>query len=209
MSRSCQGFSLAELLVALLIFGVVGMAAVSICGSALRDLGTESRMTMKSLQLNQALGLLSNELRMSSNLSPYLPGNNASLSNCAASVAVTATTMKFFVVEDDSTATTTSGIKPYYVGYKYDASAKQLLRGEIPVDSLISCVVPGDPTSATYAKPLANHVVAIDSDDNGTVDPAFAKSGAMFTVSLGVSASVANQGTKQQKLPTKVFERIS
>jgi len=199
-----------ELLVAMFLFGVFGLSAVSLASSAFRDLGIESNLNLAALELNRALGLLSSELRMSSTLSPYLPGNNAALSDCSSAVAVTATTIKFFVVEDDPGASTTSGVQAYYVGYKYDSASQQLLRGEISVNSLTNCAVPAtDPTTSAYAKPLAGRVVPVDTNSDGVAEAAFVRTGSTIAVNLGVSARGAAQLSKLQKLPTQAFSRVS
>ncbi len=205
-----SGFTLLELLVAMALFSLIGLSVLTLSSSVLHDMGTESRMVSESMELSRALGLLSSELRMSSSLSPYLPGTNSALYKCSGTVLISSYTVKFFVVEEDPTALLTSGIKAYYVGYRYDPINKTLLRGEIALNSIYSCTVPAtDPTSSTYAKTLATHVTAIDTNGDGIAETAFAKSGNMLSVNLGVQVNGAGGISKLQKLQTKVFERIS
>ena len=175
--RQEHGFTLAEMLVSLGMFAVLGMSFISFSTSALHTLSSEDRAALATQELRSAEQLMSSEYRMSSSISPYIVGTTSSVVTCTSALAVTATTVKFLVVQDE-TATSTSGIQPYYVGYKYDSATKQLLRGEIPGTSITNCTPPaGDPTSSTYAKVVAENVVQIDADGNGSIDSPFVVNG--------------------------------
>ena len=206
---SQRGFTIVELMVAMLLFSIIGMGLVVFTTHALQGLGAESRVSISALELKNAIGLLSSELKMSSAISPYLPGSDVSLTNCAGAVTVTPTTVTFLISEDDSTATSTSGIRPYFVGYSYDSAAKQLLRGEIQAPGILNCTLPsGSPTSATYAKPLAERVTQIDIDGNGTLEPIFSLSGDILSINLGVEVAGPSGSAITQRFSTKAYMRV-
>lgn len=208
--RSHRGFTLVELMVSLGLFGIIALAMTSFTSQALQTVGVESRVSLASLEAKNAVAILGSELRMSSSVSPYIPGNVPSLTKCSGSVSVTSTTLKFLVTQDDESAVAASGIRSYYVGYKYDSATGKLLRGEIQGSSTTSCTLPvGDPTSATYAKPLADRVVQIDADNDGTLDPLFSLSGEVLTISIGVEVPRPAGGTSAiQQFVSKAFLRI-
>lgn len=204
-----RGFTLVELLVSLMLFGIVGIAMSSFTSQALQTVGVESRVSLASLETKNAVAILGSELRMSSSVSPYIPGNTPSLTKCSSTVSVTSTTIKFLVTQDESESAG-SGIRSYYVGYKFDSSTGELLRGEIQGASTTTCTLPvGDPTSTTYAKPLANRVVQIDADHNGTLDPIFSLSGEVLTISIGVEVPRSSGAASAvQQFVSKAFLRI-
>lgn len=204
-----QGFTLIELLVGLLLFGVVGMSLVSFATGSFRNLGIQNRASSAGNELRHAIDLLATELRMSGSVSPYLVGNTASTVTCSGALAVTSTTVKFLVVNDDASSTT-SGVKAYYVGYKYDAAKKELLRGEINKTVLTNCTLPvGDPTSATYAHVIAENVEKIDNDNNGTLDNPFSMASNVLTVHLGIKVEGSGGETSTDNIVTQVFVRTN
>ena len=114
--RSHHGFTLVELMVSLGLFGIIALAMTSFTSQALQTVGVESRVSLASLEAKNAVAILGSELRMSSSVSPYIPGNTPSLTKCSGSVSVTSTTLKFLVTQDDESAVSASGIRSYYVG---------------------------------------------------------------------------------------------
>lgn len=204
-----SAFTLLELLVGMMIFGIVSMGIATFAGGALRNLGTQNRVSHSGAELRQALALLSTELRMSGSVSPYLVGTSAGAVTCTGSLAVTSTSIKFVVVNDDSSSST-NGLKAYYVGYKYDPSSKQLLRGEIAKAGVSDCSLPaGDPTSSTYAKPIAENVVQFDADGNGSLDAAFALSSDVLSVKLGIEIEGAGGEKATDYTSTKIYVRLN
>jgi hypothetical protein len=193
----------------MMMFSVIGIGLVGVSTSSLRDLSLESRTTLETFELKRGLELLAAELRMSSMLSPYLPGTVESAANCAGALEVTETTVKFFVAVDDGAAINTGGLQPYYVGYRYDAASRQLLRGEIAVSDLFSCnATIGDPTSAAFTRPVASNVAPVDSDNNGVVDSPFTWSAGILSVNLGTSISGPGNRTKQRPFSSRIHGRI-
>jgi hypothetical protein len=204
-----RGTTLMETLVSLLMFSVVGMGIVGVSTHSLRELSLESRATLETFELKRGLDILSTELRMSSMLSPYLPGTVESASNCTAEIEVTATTLKFFVAVDDVAAVGTGGLQPYYVGYRYDPVSRELLRGEIPVDDLFSCDVSvGDPTTPQLTRPVASNVVTIDRDGNGTNEDPFAWANGFLTVNLATSVEGGGSQHRKQPFSTGIHRRV-
>lgn len=191
------------------LFGIVGLSLVAVSTSSLRDLSLESRATLESFELKRGLALLASELRMSSFLSPYLPGTTATASDCSAAVEVDNNTVTFFVSLDESGVNTTGGLRPYYVGYRYDPTQRQLLRGEIPVTGLFSCNTDvGDPTAPTVARPVASNVVPIDGDNDGDLDAPFAWAAGMLVVNLGTRVESGGTHVKVQNFSTRIFGRV-
>jgi hypothetical protein len=196
------------LLVSIVLFSVAGLSMVSVATSSLRTMTAESKSSLAGLQLRNALDLLSSELRASSAISPYLTGYDPTAVNCRGQVSVSSTSVRFLVVEDDSTATTTSGIKPYYVGYSFNAATGELLRGEIAASSVTSCSVPaGNPSAAPTARLLAKNVVRVDNDGNGSLDSPFSISGDTLTVSLGIETDPHGDRAVNQDFTTKILLR--
>lgn len=205
---NCKGFGVAELLVSVMIFGIAILAIASFTNLTFANLGAENRASSSMRELRSAIALMSAELRMSSNVSPYLPGNTPSSVNCTAQISATATSIKFLVVHDDSAAA--GGIQPYYVGYTYDAATRQLRRGEIPGVSITGCGLPaGDPVSGSYARVVADRLFPWDADKNGVADPVFSYSGGVLTVNLAVQAEGAQNFDRSQGLSTKIFARTT
>lgn len=208
--KSQKGFTLAELMVSMLMFGIVGMGLTGFTSSAIRELSNQSRLSFATLELKNAISMLSSEIRMSSAISPYIPGTNTTLTNCYGAVEVTSTTLRFLVSEDDAAATTTAGLRPYYVGYRFNSATGQLTRGEILGSTVTACTVPsGDPNSTTNGKTLAEKVVQIDADNNGSLDPVFSLTNNVLTVNLGVQVSTPGNKTITQKFSTRVFLRTN
>ncbi len=202
-----NGFTLMELMVGLAIFGVVGLSLVAFSSMALRTMGIESRSAIATEELRNALTLMSTELRMSSSLSPYIVGTTASAVNCSSAFALTATTLKFLVVQDEAAAAT-AGIQPYYVGYRYDPATRRLLRGEIAGATILSCVPPtGDPTNITTAQVLAENVWPIDSDGNGVLESVFVANGNSVGVNLGIQINGGGGRSISQAMPISIFRR--
>lgn len=204
-----RGFTLVELMVSMLLFAVVAVGMVAFTTSTLQTLSTESRVSLGAMELKNALGLMTSELRMSSAISPYLPGDNIALTNCSAAVTATATSVKFLISEDDSSAVGTAGIQPYYVGYRYDAASKQLLRGKIPIAALHSCTLPaGDPTLSPIADTVATRVVQIDVDQDGTEDPVFSLNNNILTINLGIQVQSPGGDFVTQQFVSKAYMRV-
>lgn len=183
-----KGFTLPELLVGVTLFGVVGLGLLNFVNDALRSLSVESRAALAALELNNTMGLISSELRMSSSVSPYLVGNDETVVTCSNALAISSTSIRFLVVEDDPSSAT-SGLQPYYVGYIYNSATKELRRGEIAGTTVTNCTLPaGNPTSNSISQLLAENIVPVDINDDGTDEPLFnydATTGTL-TLTLGV-----------------------
>lgn len=206
--KNQKGFTLTELLVSIGIFASVSAAIMTFAGKSFENLSMENRASSAALELQNALALISTELRMSGAASPYLPGTTLSLTKCTSALAVTATTIKFLVTQDESAGS--YGIKKYYVGYKYDAVNKQLLRGEIVSTSIYNCTVPlGDPTSNVYAKVIADNIVQIDSNSNGVLDSVFTLSGNSLVINLGIEIDGKNGMKTSQDASTQIYLRTN
>lgn len=203
-----QGFTISELLVSMTLFSVVGLGLASFSNSVLRTVSIESRATSATEELRNAVSLLSSELRMSQSLSPYLVGDLSSVVTCSGAFSVSSSAVKFIVVEDDSSATT-SGLQPYYVGYSYDASTETLYRGEVAASSITACSIPStDPTSAGVRQILAESVIPVDGNGDGSIDPVFEFTGSVLRVNLGVRIDGAG-GTKiEQAIPAQIAIRM-
>lgn len=183
--HSSKAFTLVELLVGLSMFSVFSLGLVAYMGQTFQRSNLENRTALAAQELYSAVELMSNELRMSSVVSPYLPGVNASLIDCSASLSVSNTSISFVVVHDDSSSS--RGLKAYYVGYNYDPAEKKLLRGEIEKSSTTDCMLPaGDPTSTSVAKTIASRVVQLDRNSDGTDDPIFVATGSGVSINLAV-----------------------
>lgn len=208
ISEEDKGFGVAELLVSVTIFGIALLAIGSFTNLTFANLGAENRASSSMRELRSAISLMSAELRMSSNISPYLPGDTPASVNCTAQITADATNIRFLVVHDD--ASVAGGIQPYYVGYTYDAVNRRLLRGEIPGVTITGCGLPaGDPTTITYARVVADRVFPWDADGNGADDPVFAYSAGILTVNLSVQVTGAQNAARFQGLSTKIFARSS
>ena len=204
-----RGFTLIEMMVGLGMFSVLAFGMASVSSSVLRDIAVEGRASNATQGLKGALELLSTEMRMSSSVSPYLVGTSAAAVTCSGAFNLSTTQLRFMVVQDESTAST-SGLQPYYVGYRYDAATKRLLRGEIPGTTISSCTVPaGDPASSTYATVLAEHIVQVDGDGDGTVDAAFTGSASTININLGVEIEGPNGVNLVQPVPISIMRRTT
>lgn len=202
-----SGFTLPEVLVGIFLLSIVGLAVASYSNEVLRRAGQEAKLATAAMELRNGLSLMSSELRASASISPYLVGSDPSLVTCNSALAVTSTTVKFMKVEDDA-GSTSSGLKAYYVGYKYDSATGELLRGEIAATTVTSCIVPsGDPTSSTVAKTIANNLTQIDEDGNSVLDSVFSISGNILTVRLGVSLNSSGSTTVSHMPRTRIFLR--
>jgi hypothetical protein len=198
-----------ELLVSLGMFSVIGAGFLMFVGSAAKTTAIENRASLASQELKNALKLLATEVKMSSVISPYLVGNTAATVTCSSAVAVTSTTLKFVVVQDE-VAAATFGIQPYYVGYLYDSTSRRLLRGEIAGTTTTSCTLPaGDPTTTTYTQVLAENVVQIDGNGDGVVDPAFTTSGNSILINLGTSVTGGDGLQIIQNFPMTIYRRTA
>ena len=205
--KGMRGFTLTEMLVGVLLLSIVSVTVASFSNSVLRRAGTETKVSSAAMELKSALSLMSSEIRSSATISPYLMGISPGTVTCTAAFAVTSTTVKFLAVEDDSSATS-SGLSPYYVGYKYDATNNQLLRGEIAAPSTTACTLPsGDPTSSTYAKVIARDVTQIDANHDGTLDTVFSMSGNLLTVNLGIKLNSSGTTTVTYGPQTQIYVR--
>jgi Tfp pilus assembly protein PilV len=207
-SQHEAGFTITELLVSMIMFAVVGMGLFAFTSKSLRTLGLESRGTQAMGELKNAVTLLSTELRMSSSISPYLVGTNAAAVTCTSALNVTSTTVRFLVAEDDATAV--NGLHPYYVGYLYDSAQKKLLRGEITSASNTSCILPaGNPASSAVAVTLAENVVAIDSNEDGSIEPVFQLSGDELIVNLGIEVQGSDGLVMTQPITSRIYLRTN
>lgn len=203
--RHQKGFTLTELLVSLSLFGVVGMSISSFMVDTMRRTSLESKMSRSTQEAQNAIQLATAELRLSSQISPYLPGTNVALSTCASAMTVDSTEIRFIVAHD--AASGTNGLSRYYVGYRYDATTKQLIRGEIATASATTCSGSGNPTDASNGAVVASNIVRIDADGNGTIDPIFSRAGDLVTINLGVEVKVNSKLTATQSLSTEVLLR--
>lgn len=207
--KSEHGFTLTELLVGMGIFSIVGLAMVSFTSRSFRILGVETKASEAAAELRNGIALLSTELRMSTSISPYIVGNVETVVNCSSQVAITGNTVRFLVTEDDASSSS-SGMKAYYVGYQYNTTTGELLRGEVQAPSVYNCTLPAsDPLSTSNAKTLARKVVLIDSNSNGSLEPAFALSGGSLVVNLGVEVQSADNRRILQPTTTRIQFRGS
>jgi hypothetical protein len=207
--RREHGTSLVEVLVGITMFSLVGLSLVAISSSSLRELSLESRTTLESFELKRGMALLTSELRMSSFLSPYLPGTAVSASDCSAAFTVTERTVAFFISLDEPTTSGAGGLRPYYVGYRYDPEGRRLLRGEIEAANIFSCDTSiGDPTNAAIVRPVASNVIEIDADGDGETEPAFEWQNGALQVNLGTFIDGGGEQKKQQKFSTRIYGRV-
>lgn len=207
IKSNCEsGFGLPEILVSIFIFGIVLVTVGSFNRMTFGTLGVENRISSSMKELRNAVALLSTELRMSSSISPYLPGNSPDISSCLDNIDASSTSVRFMVVHDDSSAS--NGIQPYYVGYSYNPSTRQLLRGEIPASSSSNCDLPsGDPTAQGTAKVIADNVHPWDGNEDGSLEPIFYLSNGTLEVNLSITASGPKGFGRRQGLRTLIYTR--
>ncbi len=87
--RSQRGFTLAELMVSLSLFGIVGFSISGFMVDTMRRTSLENRISLATQEAQNALQLMIAEMRLSAQISPYLPGTDVSLTNCTSSRTVT------------------------------------------------------------------------------------------------------------------------
>lgn len=208
-NKNQKGLTIVDMMVGLAMFGIISVAIMGFASKAFRTLGLESKGSDRSRELRAAMNAIASEVRMSSVVSPYLPGNNSALVNCTSLFSVTANTIKFLVVHDDEISAL-SGLQPYYVGYKYDSTTGSVLRGEIPATSISACTLPaGDPTAAPYAMTIASNISPVDSNNDGLSEPFFSYLGGQLTINGGIKV-VSNDGSEiNQEISTQVLVRAN
>ncbi len=198
-----RGFSIAEMLVAMSIFAVFGLSVTVFMAQTMNQLSVQSRATLAAQEAQNAMSLIAAELRMSGRVSPYIPGNDAAVVNCTTTTVIAANSIKFLVVHDD--VSSPNGIRAYYVGYVFNAATGQLSRGEVLSSSTSLCSVPGtDPTNATVARTIADNIVAVDIDHNGSNESVFSLAGSVLNINFGVQISGARGVKTTQALHTEV-----
>lgn len=202
------GYTLLELLVTLSIFSVISLAIVGFMGDAFNRINLENRASLHSVELRNALNLIASELRMSSSISPYIPGMDTSLLQCSSFITVSSDTLKFLVTHDDSSGD--GGVIATYVGYIYDGAKQELRRAEVELASIGSCMLPSeDPLEDIVTTVVARNLVAADSDNNGAIDPIFNLSGNVLTVSLGYEEIGPSNQTLRQSYRTQIIVRAN
>lgn len=200
------GFSLIELMVSLTIFSVVSMAVTGYIIDTMRRVGLEARASLASQELNNAFDLMQSEIRMAGAVSPYNVGTDPTIVTCGAQLAVTPNTVRFLITHDSSTGT--SGMQIYYVGYQFDSATNTLYRGEVTGVSTTACTLPAtDPLSAGTRQILARNVIAIDADNDGTIDPVFSFTSPRLQVNLGVQVTGQSGLTITQKVSDAIVSR--
>lgn len=203
-----SGFGVAELLVSTVIFSIILLGMVSYSNLTFSNLGLENRASSSARELRNAISLLSSELRMSSSVSPYLPGDNPDDVTCSSQITATSNSIRFLVVHDDSSAP--SGIQPYYVGYIYDVNSKQLLRGEIPGTTTTNCSLPVEnPLSPDYARVVADRVSPFDQNGDGITEPPFYFANGTLTINLSIEVDGQNGAKRSQGISTRIYARNS
>lgn len=179
------GSSLTEILVSLLMLGFVSSGIASLMTSTYQSLGREYRLAQATENVRLALHVLTSELRMASTVSPYYPGLISSAINCSGSMSVDSNTIEFLLSHDDQAGV--GGVTPYYIGYKYEPALGRLSRGEVTATSTSACIVPvADPLSIDNLSPIANNVVQVDFNNDGTLEPIFSLAGSVITITLGI-----------------------
>ena len=199
-----RGFTVVELLVSMLMFAVISAGLAQSMSAVFKGIGREYRLSTAVQEARLALGTVSAELRMASAVSPYLPGNDPDIVTCAANFSMTPDSIKFLLVHDSNAGT--NGLAAKYVSYSYDEDTQSLLRGEIDSASNVSCSVPtGDPLDV--ATPIAQKIIRIDYDDDGTPDEIFRVLGNSLVITYGIEVT-GDSGTKlSQKFQTTVLLR--
>lgn len=204
-SKFQLGFSVIELMVSILLFSVVATSIVTFMADSFGRLGVETRASLSTRELKNALGLLQSELRMTGAISPYNVGIDATAVTCGNRLTATSNTLYFFVSYDDSSVS--SGTQNYYVGYQFSPSENILYRGEVTSGSS-NCNIPvADPLSSANKKILAKDVIQIDANNDGVLDNVFTKNSNQILVNIGVRVTGPRGITVTQNLVTTVFAR--
>jgi prepilin-type N-terminal cleavage/methylation domain-containing protein len=203
-TRTNAGFTLLELLVSLGIFSFISLATVTYAASAFKRINLENRAAVVSQELRNGIDLIVSELQMSRSISPYLPGDDASLTNCTAALAVTPNTLHFMVTHDDGNAT--GGIRVYYVAYSYDSASGELRRGEVQANSYSECEIPAiDPLENSIV--IANNLVEVDNNEDGALDDIFILNSPTLQINLGFEISGASNHQIRENFSTDVVLR--
>jgi prepilin-type N-terminal cleavage/methylation domain-containing protein len=205
-SKSQRGFTVTELLVSLTLFGIVGGGISSFMIDTLRRTSLENRISKATQEAQNAIQLLTSEIRLSNQISPYLPGTDVSLTTCSSAFTVNSTSISFLVAHDATSGS--NGLARYLVGYRYDSNLKQIIRGTLASSSATTCSVPsGDPTDASNGMVVASNIVQVDADGNGSLDPIFSKSGDLVTVTLGARVTINSSLSTTQNLSSEILLR--
>jgi prepilin-type N-terminal cleavage/methylation domain-containing protein len=208
MNRMNQkGITLMELLVSLALFGIVGGVITSTLFSAFQRMSIEQRLAASTDSARLAVQLLTSELRMSSQVSPYLPGTNSSLTTCNSAFDTQSAALKFLVSHDSAAS---RGTSVTYIGYSYDPVTKQLFRGEVSSTSNTSCATPAsDPNGAFTRAPLATNIIPFDTNSDGSVDDIFSFANSVVTVSFAVEIRSPHGEIIRQPIRTEIDLRNS
>lgn len=202
------GFTLIELLVGMSIFSVVSLGVVSYMGDAFKRIHIENKSALHSQELRSALNLIASELRMSSNISPYLPGSDTNLLSCSTLISNTDNTLKFIVTHDDDSGT--SGINPTYVGYIYDSDSKELRRGFFEIANHNICTLPlSDPIDDAPTMIIAENVIPVDNNSDGTLDPIFSLNNNILSINMGYESTGAGGIILSQNLSVDILIRAN
>ncbi|MCC6954555.1 MAG: hypothetical protein IT290_10595 [Deltaproteobacteria bacterium] len=202
------GVTLTELLVGMTLFGVVGGTLAVAMTSTLKTLGREYRLASATEGVRLAVDVISSEMKMAAHASPYVVGVDASLSNCTSTIDVTPYRVTFLVSQDDPAAA--NGLKSYKVGYGYDSTSQTLYRGVIDGTTVTECLAPGgDPHGALVRSPIAEKVIPVDYDGDGTVDPVFERDITKLTITVGIQVKNDTDTYVTQKIRSVVDIRNS
>lgn len=202
-----SGFTIAELLVGLTLFNIIALAIATFMAQGFQKLGLESRVTLASFELRNAISLMTEELKMSSSVSPYLPGIVPDVTKCTGALQVSSNSIRMVSATDN--AGSSNGVDPYYVGYSYNSATQELRRGEIAMPSNLNCTLPaGDPSDSSNTYLIAERVVQIDANGDGVLEPVFSASGNQIFINLGVEATAPSGETVLQTVSTSVTTRI-
>jgi prepilin-type N-terminal cleavage/methylation domain-containing protein len=201
-----RGLSLVELLVSITLFAIVSAAAVTFMSDALRRMSLETKASLATKELKNAVALMQSELRMSAAISPYNVGIDANLVTCRGQLATTPTSVRFLITHDDPSAP--SGMQVYYVGYEYSVTDDTLYRGEVAAQSTTSCTLPvNDPLQNANKKVLARHIVRIDGDNDGIIDAPFTRLNNQLFIRLGALTTGSSGLEMTQNVTGTVYTR--
>lgn len=200
------GSTLIDMLVGMAMFGVVGAGLTSVMGGTFQSVGRENRLAIGSENIRMAFSLMNSELRMASNVSPYLPGVDPTLADCSNQFQVTTSSVLFYVAPDQHYGS--YGVSPVYVGYQYDPLTKKLYRGEIYLSSTPQCGAAfGDPLNPLYRSVMAENVIAIDYNGDGVNEPVFQYANQNLVITLGTQVTVEGGRTMVSKMQTTIRVR--